>query len=156
MALRHEDAQDLPALRDMFRQQRWGEFAAMPWDDAAKAALLDQQFDAQRRDYTRRHPDARLLVLTEYAQVVGRLYLAPDTDGTVRILDIALRAACRGQGIGRALIGAVQVQARRVRLQVYKDNPAAALYRQLGFRAVADTGVAWQMQWDQPDAVPVS
>lgn len=161
IALRHECAQDLPPLRDLFRQQRWHAFAALPWDDLAKAALLDQQFDAQRRSYMGYFPDAQLLVLIEHERVVGRLYLAATDAGELRILDIALLAECRGQGIGSALIGAVQgwaaAHGRCVGLQVYKDNRAAALYRQLGFRVIADTGIAWQMRWDQPTvAVPMS
>lgn len=151
--LRDEQAADLPALRDMFRQQRRDDFAALPLEDAAKIALIDQQFNAQRSDYRRRFPEMRLLVLIEQDQVVGRLYLA-ETGDELRILDIALRSGHCGRGLGTALLMAVQAHAaarsRWVGLQVYRHNRAAALYQRLGFMPVAASDIGWQMAWHPP------
>jgi len=123
----------------------------LPWDDAAKTALLDQQFDAQRRGYAAAHPQVRFLVLLDAAEVAGRIYLGSTETGDVRLLDILLSSDCRGQGIGTALIGAVLGHAaahgRRVLLDVDKGNPAAGLYRRLGFRAFAETDIGWHMAW---------
>lgn len=142
------------------RQQRSDDFAALPLDEAAKQALIDQQFDAQRSDYRRRFPDMRRLVLTEHAQIVGRLYLA-QTEGKLHILDIALRPGDCGRGLGTALLQAVQAHAAAhgldVGLQVYRHNRAAALYQRLGFEAVAASDITWQMVWHQPaGTVPVA
>lgn len=158
--LRDEQAADLPALRDMFRQQRSDDFAALPLDDAAKIALIDQQFSAQRSDYRHRFPEMRLLVLVEQDQIVGRLYLAKTGD-ELRILDIALRPGHCGRGLGTALLKAVQAHAAgrslTVGLQVYRHNRAAALYQRLGFMPVAANDIAWQMVWPQPaDTAPTA
>lgn len=95
----------------------------------------------------------RRLVLTEHAQIVGRLYLA-QTEGELHILDIALRPGDCGRGLGTALLQAVQAHAAAhglaVGLQVYRHNRAAALYQRLGFEAVAASDIAWQMVWRQP------
>ena len=49
-ATHEERPAHLPALRALLRRQRWDDFAMLPWDDAAKAALIDQQFDATSLD----------------------------------------------------------------------------------------------------------
>lgn len=151
MRTRPECAADLPALRALYREQRWAEFAMLPWDDAARAAFIDQQFEAQQRHYTLSQEQVLFLVLIEGERVVGRLYLGGDAADAVRLMDILLLPECRGQGLGTALIAALLEQAaaagREVSLQVEKGNPAAGLYRRLGFRSYADTGIAWQMVW---------
>lgn len=161
LILREEQAADLPALREMFRQQRRDDFAALPLNDAARLALIDQQFDAQRSDYRRRFPGMLPLVVTEQDRLVGRLYLAQAEQAQLRILDIALLPAHRGRGLGTALLRAVQAHAAArslsVGLQVYRDNRAAGLYQRLGFQAVADNDIAWLMVWHPPaDTAPTA
>ncbi|WP_254459369.1 GNAT family N-acetyltransferase [Xanthomonas sacchari] len=151
MAIRPECAADMSALRALLREERWAEFAMLPWDDTAKAALLDQQVQAQRRHYALLHPDALFLVLAQQESVVGRLYLAATDEGDLRVLDILLSSDYRRQGIGTILIGAVLNQARaegrRVLLEVKKGNPAVGLYHRLGFQKFADAGISWHMAW---------
>ncbi|KAB7768886.1 GNAT family N-acetyltransferase [Xanthomonas maliensis] len=153
MASRPQREADLPALRALFRTQRWAEFAMLPWDDAARAAFIDQQFDAQQRHYTLSQAHVLFLVITEGERVIGRLYLGGDATRTVRLLDILLLPDRRGQGVGTMLIAALLAQAkvdgREVVLQVDKHNPAFELYRRLGFRTYEDTGIAWKMAWSQ-------
>ncbi|PPT99701.1 GNAT family N-acetyltransferase [Xanthomonas arboricola] len=151
MAIRPEGMADLPALRELLRREHWGEFAMLPWDDAAKAALLDQQFEAQRRHYLRMHPGALFLVLALRERVIGRLYLAATEKGELRVLDILLSLDQRSQGVGTLLISAVLDQARAegqcVLLEVKKGNPAVNLYQRLGFQEFADAGISWHMVW---------
>lgn len=135
----------------MFRAQRWATFAMLPWDDAAKQALLDQQFDAQQRHYAMTHAQRLFLVLMEREHLAGRLYLGHGASGELCLLDILLSPDHQGRGIGTILIDAVLKQAaaegRHVVLEVDKRNPAVDLYARLGFEAVADTGVGWRMAW---------
>ncbi len=151
LSVRPERTADLPELRELFRRQRWDEFAALPWNDAAKSALLDQQFDAQRRHYAGTHSHLLFLVLRARGGVAGRIYLGATEEGDIRLLDILLSPGDRGRGIGTALIGAVMDHAmadgQRVLLEVNKGNPAVGLYHRLGFQAFADTGVGWHMVW---------
>lgn len=75
----------------------------------------------------------------------------------LNIHDFMVRDACRGQGIGRALMGAVDELARglgccKVTLEVLEGNhPAQALYRSVGYEGYAlrdETGRA--MFWQKP------
>jgi ribosomal protein S18 acetylase RimI-like enzyme len=81
---------------------------------------------------------------------VGRLYLEP-RQTQLYIVDIALMPDRRGQGIGSAILRALQATAqasgRGVGIMVEKFNPALRLYRRLGFTDVADHEVYLEMEW---------
>lgn len=146
LVLRAETPDDLPALRDYYAAARAAEMLAAPphWDDAAKRAFLDQQFDYQYLHYTRHYAEADFMVLCRGGAPVGRLYLhwGAGPAGEVRIVDVTLAPAVQGQGIGAALLAAVQAaahgQGRAVTIHVEIGNPARRLYERLGF--VAETG----------------
>jgi ribosomal protein S18 acetylase RimI-like enzyme len=59
--------------------------------------------------------------------------------------------ARRGQGVGTAIMRALQAAARAsgrgVGIMVEKFNPALRLYRRLGFTEVADHEVYVEMEW---------
>lgn len=128
---------DLPFLRRLYRSTRADELARTGWPDAIKRAFCDQQFEAQHRDWTTRHPDAWFLLLLEKRDPVGRLYVDESGDDA-RLIDISLMPAARGRGLGSALLAALIAWAnaagKGVALSVDPMNPrAAALYRRWGF-----------------------
>ncbi len=66
---------------------------------------------------------------------------------------IGVLRQARGKGIGTALLASLLDEARRrgirrVSLSVEKHNPAARLYRRVGFVVQAETGSAWTMVAD--------
>lgn len=84
-------------------------------------------------------------------QDVGRLWLHQRSDA-IHVLDIALLAGCRGQGIGTLCLQALQCQAQHSGLAlticVEVGNPARRLYDRLGFWPVgAADGVYQRMAW---------
>ena len=138
--LRWLTAQDLPWLRELYAGTRADEMAPVPWTPEQKRHFLDQQFDAQHRHYLQAYGSADFLAVCDRGdRPLGRLYLqriAP----TYLIVDVSLFPAVRGQGLGTALIGAVQEQAAAqgcgVMLHVLQQNPRARrLYERLGFVA---------------------
>ncbi|QEL56695.1 GNAT family N-acetyltransferase [Chromobacterium paludis] len=83
-------------------------------------------------------PDWFWLALDPAGQPVGYALGAPSQQpDELWLLSLALLPACRGQGAGKALLqaalAAMQPRADDIRLTVDPANPAAALYRQLGF-----------------------
>ncbi len=140
---------------ELFHEHRAPDFAPLRLDDAMLAALLDQQFRAQRIGYRGAFPDAAHFIIEHQGQSVGRVSVALDGEGDRRVLhliDIVLSAAARGRGIGTDVIDGLSTAARAagatyVTLSVVLGNVGARrLYERLGFvAAAADDGVRVMM-----------
>ncbi len=143
---------DLSWLRDLYATTREEEMAPVPWPQAQKRAFLDQQFDAQHRHYLHVYADADFLAVCDVADnPLGRLYLRRGATDHL-IVDISLFPLARGQGIGTALIRAVQRQAAAqgcgATLSVMQQNPGARrLYERLDFVAVDGAPPYVRMEW---------
>lgn len=151
--LRPIDQQDSDFLYQVYASTREDELAILDWDDEQKEAFLKMQFNAQHAHYQQHFADAHYDLILLDGEPVGRLYLHRRSD-EIRIIDIALLTEHRGKGIGSVLMHDVLEEATRaalpVRIHVERNNPALRLYQRLGFRAIAEQGVYWLMEW-RPD-----
>jgi ribosomal protein S18 acetylase RimI-like enzyme len=142
--LRQATPHDRDFLLAVFRTTREVELALTDWTEIEKAAFIDAQFLAQDRHYREVYPDGRFLVVTREGEPIGRLYLARLED-ELRVIDITLVPAQRGQGIGSSLLAAVVAEADAaalpVRLHVEPWNPVKRLYQRLGFRTLEVRGI---------------
>lgn len=138
--LRACDEHDLPFLRVLYRQTRDDELAATGWPEETRAIFADQQFGMQHMHFVRHFPDAHFFLLQRDGRDIGRYYL--DVSGAAwHVVDIALLADVRGQGIGTALLQATRAIAPAVTLSVAVNNPAAMrLYTRLGFVDEGEAG----------------
>lgn len=156
--LREETDHDLPFLLSLYASTRQDELSAVPWSDAQKADFLSQQFHLQRQHYRRHYAEAGFWLLERDGQPAGRLYVHGSAT-ELRLMDIALLPACRGAGVGTALIEALQAMARGscryIGLHVEPNNPALRLYRRLGFTRVEERGAYCFLQWS-PAQSPLS
>jgi ribosomal protein S18 acetylase RimI-like enzyme len=155
LTLRAAGPDDEVFLAKVYASTRAAEMAAVPWSDDQRRAFLAMQHRAQHSDYHGRYPDASFDLVILAAQLVGRLYLDRG-DREHRVIDIALLPEFRGRGIGTRLLDGVLAGAQAaevpVRLHVEAGNPAAALYRRLGFTDVPpleDDGfqIYQEMEW---------
>ena len=146
---------DLPFLRELYASTREAEMAVVPWSPEEKIAFVAMQFEAQHSFYREQFPNARLDLILEDGEPIGRLYL-DRRDDELRLIDIALVPSCRNRGIGGALMRDVLDEAaaagRSVRIHVEHNNPAMHLYDRLGFRKLEEQGPYWLMEW-RPAAV---
>src|SRR5258706_561974 len=82
-----------PLDRDFFPRVCAGagadEVAMVPWDDATKAAFVEQQFVAQCVHYAAYYPGAQVDVVLVDGQRAGRLFVHRG-ERDIRIVDIAL------------------------------------------------------------------
>jgi ribosomal protein S18 acetylase RimI-like enzyme len=74
-------------------------------------------------------------------------------DESIPEVTVGVRASHRRRGLGRELMTALIAHARAeglaaLSLSVETDNPAALLYRRLGFEEVEAVGTAWTMRLD--------
>jgi ribosomal protein S18 acetylase RimI-like enzyme len=158
--LRPVGPEDEAFLYRVYASTRQDELALVPWGEAEKEAFLQMQFAAQHTFYRERFAGASFDLILLNGQPVGRLYL-DRRPNEVRIIDIALLAEYRRQGIGTHLLRDILDEAGRaglpVRIHVEQNNPALGLYHRLGFRQIGDEGIYYLMEWSprrSPDGVP--
>jgi GNAT superfamily N-acetyltransferase len=112
--------------------------------------LVDIQYRGRKMTYSQHFPAAEDAILCKEDQPVGRLLIHHEA-GCLRVVDIAVVAQLRGQGIGTWVLRQCQLQAadcgKRVELSVNPTNPALQLYERLGFRAVNDDPMNVTMVW---------
>lgn len=144
----------MPFLQTLYASTRADEMALLPhWTEAEKAAFLQQQFRAQHTYYQAQFAQAQFELLLQEERPIGRRYIDRRTD-EIRLIDIALLPAYRGQGLGSRLMEELLDEARQrrlpIRIHVEQYNPALRLYQRLGFRLLADRGVYYFMEWTPP------
>lgn len=153
LGLREEADADTPFLCALYAATRREELAPVPWPDEAKLAFLAEQFQLQRDHYRKNYGGAEFLVVEADGERIGRIYLRA-TAGEIRLMDIALIDARRGQGLGAALVTALceiaREDAREITLHVETNNPALRLYDRLGFRLIEERGVYLFLGWTPP------
>ncbi len=143
-------AEDEEFLCRVYASTREEELAQTDWDNAQKENFLRMQFHAQHTHYQTYYTGAQFQIILWYDEPIGRLYLAY-WKNEIRLIDIALLPAHRGQGLGATIIKRIQAEGAEaglpVCIHVEKFNPALRLYERLGFRAIEDKGVYWFMEW---------
>jgi ribosomal protein S18 acetylase RimI-like enzyme len=141
--LRPRTQGDLDFLSRLYAATREEELRAVNWTDAQKTAFLQDQFDKQHRHYLEHYPLAQWLVIEREGVPAGRIYLE-QTLREIRLMDVALLRAYRGQGVGTALMRSLLAHGDEsglpVTLHVEPFNPAMRLYRRLGFVDVETRG----------------
>jgi ribosomal protein S18 acetylase RimI-like enzyme len=156
--LRPETDADIGFLMRLYASTRKDELAPLPWSAEQKTAFLAQQFQAQRRQYHDTIDGCAFDVIEHEGEPVGRLYLQPRPTH-LHLVDIALLPAWRGQGLGAAILealqGAARASARCIGAFVEHSNPALRLYRRLGFTEIADHGIYLEIEW-LPEAASLS
>lgn len=151
VSLRPVGPDDDEFLLSVYASTREQELSQVNWPDEQKRAFLRQQFDAQRREYTSRYPDAEYDVIMLDGRPVGRLWIGRD-DEQIRLLDIAILPDSQRLGVGAALMRPLMREARatgkRLRHMVFIMNDGARrFYERHGFEVFEDVGAYLHMEW---------
>ncbi|HEX8560086.1 MAG TPA: GNAT family N-acetyltransferase [Pyrinomonadaceae bacterium] len=153
IALRPVTAEDYEELVGVYASTRAAELAAVTWwDDAQKMAFCRMQYDAQKKEYDARYPDAQYDVITLGGRTAGRFWVGRGRD-EMRLLDIVVLPWAQRQGVGTALVRTLIEEARdsgrRLRHMVFVMNEGARrLYERLGFVVFEEVGGAYlHMEW---------
>jgi RimJ/RimL family protein N-acetyltransferase len=162
LLLRPEREADAAFLLALFRGHVLETLAAMPVDAATKEALVRMQFTSATATYRAQFPAARFDIIERDGEPIGRLITDPG-GATACMVDYALVPACRGAGLGTAIIAAVLEQLapqdRPMRVTVAPTNRASlGLCARLGFRRIDDEAALLLLEWRPPglDAVPAA
>ena len=133
-------------------------------DDAAFCEALNRRNMDRYRAVRQIRRDAELfrrswaefdnLLILDDIEPVGLLRLC-DEDGTLGLRDLQVVPERQGQGIGTWAVRQTQALALErgsvcVQLRVYEENPAARLYRRLGFEIRYVANGVIHMAWTLP------
>ncbi|MFQ5572071.1 MAG: GNAT family N-acetyltransferase [Rhodothermales bacterium] len=142
--------EDEAFLFEVYARNRMPELARVPWTDDQKHAFLTFQFQAQHQYYREEYAGAAFHLIVRGDTPLGRLYV-DRRDDEIRILDVTLLPAYRGQGIGsrliRALLDEAEQAGKPVRIYVETYQPSVHLFERLGFAKIEDHGVSYLMEW---------
>jgi ribosomal protein S18 acetylase RimI-like enzyme len=148
---------DTEFLIRLYATTRSEEQALFGWDDARWDGFIRMQFTLQHTHYQQNYHNASFDLILLDEKPVGRLYVSRGTE-EFRIIDISMLPECRGKGIGRKLLEALNREADQagvpVTLHVEKHNPALNLYERLGFTVTEDRGFQWFMTRNCGDCNP--
>ena len=118
VTLRPRRDDDADFMRKLFFSYRQPQLLGIGGSTVDDQVLLEQQYQLQCRHY-QQLPDPRVWGVVEMAgQPVGRLYLQL-REHSLHLLDLILLPAFQQQGLGSALLRAVQAQARRRILRTF-------------------------------------
>lgn len=136
IALRRATDADEPFLRRVFAESRLSEFPGVAPGDLEP--LLALQYRAHAADRASRYPDAVTAVIVDDGEDVGSVTV--DRAGTrLHVVDLAVLAEHRGQGIATAVLGDLLRSAEHATLTVWALNTGARrLYERHGFSVVAE------------------
>jgi RimJ/RimL family protein N-acetyltransferase len=151
LLLRPECEADAAFLFALFRSHALEVLDAMPVDGAMKESLVRMQFTSATATYRAQFTAARFDIIERDGEPIGRLITDPG-GATACMVDYALVPACRGAGLGTAIIAAVLEQLapqdRPMRVTVAAVNqPSLRLCARLGFRRVDDEVAMWVLEW---------
>ena len=148
--LRRSTDADYDFMRVLYHSTREEEMKHFPFTEEQKVQFLDWQFECQWSHYREHYPSCDRRVVEIGGRAIGRL-LVDRWPEEIRVVDIALVAEWRGNGIGSMLMKEVLEEGRetgkKVSIHVEAFNPAQSLYRRLGFQQVATSGAYVLMEW---------
>ena len=149
LQLRQAQASDTDFLRALYRNVRSDELAVTGWPPEAMDAFCQSQFDFQSQHYRSYYPEALHYLVEQGGLPVGRL-IVDDSPDALRVVDISLMAAQRGQGLGSLLMHwlceRADAQRQPMALSVEPQNRARHLYRRLGFAQLPGEGLYLNMR----------
>jgi ribosomal protein S18 acetylase RimI-like enzyme len=153
VVLRPAVAEDYEELVGVYASSRAAEVAQVTWwDDEQKLAFCRMQYDAQKKEYDARYPDAQYDLILLDGRTAGRFWVGRGEE-EMRLLDIIVLPWAQGQGVGTALVRRLIEEARasgkRLRHMVFVMNEGARrLYERLGFVVFEEVGGAYlHMEW---------
>ena len=149
LQLRQSLASDADFLRALYRDVRSDEMAVTGWPLDAIDAFCQSQFDFQSQHYRSYYAEAVHYLVERDGQPIGRL-IVDDSVDALRVVDVSLLAAQRGQGLGSVLLrwlcDRADAQRQPLALSVEPQNRARNLYMRLGFVQLPGDGLYLNMR----------
>ena len=156
LTLRPVTDEDTPFLYELFCEVHKSDYETLSLPADQLATILEMQFQAQRSDYSFRHPEAIHEIIEFQGAAAGQWMWAEGSDH-VTFIDISMSMKFRNQGIAsqtaKKLLRYSALKGLPVIGHVARNNPKAiALWRRLGFQTVGSnqTHLAIEFKSEHP------
>ena len=150
MNVRPANPDDEAFLYELYSSTRADELTAWGLDESQQKSFLELQFRARQRHYEIAFSGADHKIVLCEDLPIGRILIYRSRN-EIRLVDIALLPEYRQAGLGTSLIRELLVESEEtskpVTLHVERQNPAARLYKRLGFLKIEDAGGSDKMEW---------
>jgi len=138
-------------LLKVFAESRWDLALISGVSEEQRADIISEQFSIEQQQMTQMYPEASLNIVMLNNRPIGRLYMHYGETAD-RILEMGLLENYRRTGIGRKVMNMLIENAlekgQTVSLQVAWFNQGAyAFFEKLGFKAIENNGVFYEMQY---------
>ncbi len=148
--LRKRKGHDANFILTLFCEVKATELYADSWPQQIRERLVAQQFTAFEQSVQNRYPSSEDYIIVHDSERVGRLQINNDVQ-SIRVINLSLLPAYRNKGIGADILKGIIREAdstgREVLFEVDKVNPAATLYRRLGFEACKEDALKYVMRY---------
>ncbi len=150
LALRPALPDDDEFFQELFRStRRYLYQIALP--ESSIDNLVQQQYRLQQTSFAHHSPDACHLVILLSKLPIGKVII-DRTQSSFHIIDLAIVPERRGQGIGTAVLRAIQAAAEKIMYSVelsvdQQNKDAKKLYLSLGFQVTGSSDTHDAMNW---------
>jgi ribosomal protein S18 acetylase RimI-like enzyme len=133
----------------LFASDKLAQFAAAGLPQQQAEMLVQMQWRGRNLTYAQQNPGTEDWIISlEDGTSVGRYSLQKTLQG-LRMVDLAILPEYRGRGIGTQVLqqisGTIAATSGTFSLRVEKNNPAQRLYARLGFTAINEDELAYEM-----------
>jgi ribosomal protein S18 acetylase RimI-like enzyme len=133
----------------LFSHDKLAEFAAVGLPQQQAEMLVQMQWRGRNLTYAQQYPDSEDWVISiDDGLPIGRYSLQKTLQG-FRMVDLAILPEYRNRGIGsqvlQQLTRDIAATKKIFALRVEKDNPALRLYTRLGFTAIDEDELSYEM-----------
>lgn len=152
LSLRQVNELDGELLYAFFLSTRENEMKILSfWTDEQRNMFFRQQFTAQHTYYQQTYKEGNFCIIEQNSIPIGRLYFDTKLRDYFSIIDIAILAKYRGNGIGegilRDILSVASANNKAVRIHVENHNPAKRLYEKIGFKTIEIGEIYTEMEW---------
>jgi ribosomal protein S18 acetylase RimI-like enzyme len=147
---RLEKPDDEPFIRQLMIETLTEQLAAWSWPEDVRERLLDVQYRIRREGFWASAAECPGTIVLAKKEPVA-WYVSAEFDDEIRLVNLMVRKAHRGKGIGSEILRQLLVDSdrsgKRLRLSVATNNQRASeLYVRLGFRRTGSDGVHYFME----------
>lgn len=143
---------DCEILFSLYEQTRADEVSQFGWPAEQQRAFLEMQFRQREAAYKLQFPQAETKIIVENDQIAGSMTVEFSSSG-ISLIDVALFPDFQRKGIGSAVVGGLQAQAKKLAVPIILhvdryNSGALRFYLSKGFEITDQSQINYTLKWN--------